>query len=499
MKLKDVNKSIQYRMFLTLCITTIIGIFVIILINSLVLEGFYTYTKIRTAKDITKSINEYYQSSVQYNIDMQLREIEIKENIQILILSEDGNVVYMGNKDIMNFVNKNIKMYGKSILKENNTEIWTDGEKLQSNNVFLKSNLSNEYTLYIKIPVIPIRESVKISNRVLFLISIMMIVISGIASSIISRRFTQPILKLNNITKKMTRLDFSEKYRIVDTDDEINTLGKNINQLSDKLETTIELLRHNNDQLEKDIEKKSKIDEMRKQFISDVSHELKTPISLIEGYSEGLIENVNTDEESRKFYAEVIMDEAKKMDNIVKELLELMKIEYQQLPLNDTKFNLTDLIQEEIKRQTVILQDKKITVEFDEKNIQVYADYKSIERVINNYLTNAIKHCEEKKKEKKIIIRYEKTENNKIRLYIYNTGEKIPEENINKIWQRFYKEDLSRNRGDGGTGIGLAVVKAIMNNYKNEYGVKNYDNGVEFYCDINCVPQKQIINKKDKV
>lgn len=491
MKLKDANKSIQFRMFLTLCATTIIGIFVIMVINSLILESFYKYTKIKSAKEVIIRINEYYENSVQYNIDIQLREIEIKENFQILILSEDGDVVYMGNKDIINFVNKNnIRLYGRSLSKENNIEVWTDGEKLQSNNVFLKATLDNGYALYIKIPVVPIKESVRISNRVLFIISGMMIIISAIASSIISRRFTEPIIKLNNITKKMTQLDFSEKYRIADADDEINTLGKNINQLSEKLETTIELLRENNDQLEKDIEEKSKIDEMRKQFISDVSHELKTPISLIEGYSEGLIENVNTDEESRKFYAEVIMDEAKKMDNIVKELLELMKIEYQEMPLNDTKFNLTKLIKEEIKRQTVILQDKNINVEFDDKKYQVYADYKNIERVINNYFTNAIKHCEEVNKEKKIIIRCEKLKNNKIRLYVYNTGERISEENINKIWKRFYKEDTSRNRAEGGTGIGLAVVKAIMNNYKNEYGVRNYENGVEFYCDINCEQPK---------
>ena len=126
----------------------------------------------------------------------------------------------------------------------------------------------------------------------------------------------------------MSKLDFSQKYRITDADDEINNLGKSINIMSDKLEKTIKQLRNTNMELEKDIEEKSKIDEMRKSFISDVSHELKTPIALIQGYSEGLIENVNTDEESRKFYAEVIQDEINKMDKLVKQLLELMKLEY---------------------------------------------------------------------------------------------------------------------------------------------------------------------------
>ena len=113
------------------------------------------------------------------------------------------------------------------------------------------------------------------------------------------------------------------------------------------------------------------------------------------------------------------------------------------------------------------------------------ADQEYIEQVVNNYMTNAIKHCEEKAGEKKIIIRTMKTGEDKIRLYVYNTGEKIPEDFINKIWGRFYKIDSSRNREIGGTGIGLALVKAIMNNYGNEYGVKNMENGVEFFADIN--------------
>ena len=224
---------------------------------------------------------------------------------------------------------------------------------------------------------------------------------------------------------------------------------------------------------------------MRKQFISDVSHELKTPIALIQGYAEGLIENVNSSEESRKFYAEVILDESNKMDQMVKKLLELMKLEYKERQFNDTEFDLIELIKEELKRNTVVLEENNILVEFDnDKRQLVCADQEYIEQVINNYLSNAIKHVKVKDNKKKIIIRTEEI-GDKIRLYIYNTGDKIPEEYINKIWGRFYKLDSSRNRSEGGTGIGLALVKAIMNNYNNEYGVKNYDNGVEFYCDIN--------------
>ena len=283
----------------------------------------------------------------------------------------------------------------------------------------------------------------------------------------------------------MSKLDFSKKYRVKDTDDEINNLGKSINTMSDKLEATIKQLRNTNVELEKDIEEKSKIDEMRKQFISDVSHELKTPIALIQGYAEGLIENVNDDEESRKFYAEVILDESNKMDTLVKQLLELMKLEYGKREFNNVEFNIGELIKEVIRKCDVMLKEKQIEVEYDDtKEVYVNADEFYIEQVITNYLTNAIKNAKTINEKKKIQVKVEETKKQKVRITVFNTGDKIKDEELERIWKRFYKSDSSRNREDGGTGIGLSLVKAIMNNYKNDYGVNNKEDGVEFYFEL---------------
>lgn len=221
-------------------------------------------------------------------------------------------------------------------------------------------------------------------------------------------------------------------------------------------------------------------------FISDVSHELKTPIALIQGYAEGLVENVNSDEESRKFYAEVILDESNKMDLLVKQLLELMKLEYEKREFNNKVFDVTELLREVIRKSKVMLEEDNITVELNGlKPAMVYADSFYIEQVVTNYFTNAIKHAEEVNKEKKIVIDVQKNEeNNKIRVSVFNTGKNIDEENLNRIWKRFYKVDSSRNRAKGGTGIGLSLVKAIMNNYENDYGVTNKENGVEFYFEL---------------
>ena len=131
-----------------------------------------------------------------------------------------------------------------------------------------------------------------------------------------------------------------------------------------------------------------------------------------------------------------------------------------------------------------MIEEKNITIDFEtNKPVMVNADDFYIEQVVTNYFTNAIKHTIEVNKEKKIKITIEEKDN-KIRVSVFNTGNPIPEEHLNKIWGRFYKEDTSRNRTDGGTGIGLALVKAIMNNYKNDYGVINKENGVEFYFEL---------------
>ena len=226
--------------------------------------------------------------------------------------------------------------------------------------------------------------------------------------------------------------------------------------------------------------------EKQKEFIANASHELKTPIALIQGYSEGLIENVNSDEESRKFYADVILDEANKMDTLVKKLLELMKLEYGEREFHDEEFDIAELIREIIRNSKVVLDEQKIKVNFSCKEPKlVIADIFYIEQVVRNYFTNAIKNVKELngKKQIKISVKPSKTIGN-LKVTVFNTGDNISDENLERIWKRFYKLDESRNRESGGTGIGLALVKAIMNQYGNAFGVVNKKDGVEFYFEI---------------
>ena len=174
------------------------------------------------------------------------------------------------------------------------------------------------------------------------------------------------------------------------------------------------------------------------------------------------------------------------MDKLVKQLLELMKLEYGKREFNNEEFNIVELINEVIRKCKVMIEEKNIDIKFETNGpVMVYADEFYIEQVVTNYFTNAIKHAKEVDGVKQIEIKIEnKEENKKIRVSIFNTGDNISDEHVDKIWGRFYKEDSSRSREDGGTGIGLALVKAIMNNYQNDYGVINKENGVEFFFEL---------------
>ncbi len=483
-------KSVRFKLFFTMCVVILVIILSLVLINSIVLENFFIYSKTATIKQVYQKVNDYYNTeNTNVDLETELKKIAYKNNFDILIKTDTNLIIFTSDREFLSstYILKDINEIKSKSIEENETKINVKVTTDEVNNIsymFLTGILDNGYVLYIRMPISPIEESVKISNTVLLMIGGITLVVAGIIASFISRKFTNPILQLNDIANKMAKLDFSKKYRITDTEDEINELGRSINTMSDKLEATIKELQKNNIELEKDIEEKSKIDEMRKQFISDVSHELKTPIALIQGYAEGLIENVNSDEESRKFYAEVILDETNKMDKLVKQLLELMKLEYGKREFDNEKFNINELINEVLRKCSVMINEKNIKVYFENKEpIYVYADEFYMDQIITNYLTNAIKHAEEVEKETKIEIKVEKV-SNKIRVSVFNTGENIPEEDLQRIWGRFYKLDSSRNRQDGGSGIGLALVKAIMNNYQNEYGVKNKKNGVEFYFDM---------------
>ena len=280
----------------------------------------------------------------------------------------------------------------------------------------------------------------------------------------------------------MSDLDFDARYQSRAVN-EIDVLGDNFNKMSRKLESTISELKSANNKLQKDIEDKIKIDEMRKEFLDNVSHELKTPIALIQGYAEGLNENISDDPESREFYCEVIMDEASKMNKLVKNLLTLNQLESgKDAPVME-RFDIVSLIRGVLGSMHIMIEQKEATVIFEETEpVYVWADEFKIEEVVTNYTSNALNHLDgERKVEIKVL-----QEEDCVKVTVFNTGTPIPEEDIPNLWNKFYKVDKARTREYGGSGIGLSIVKAIIESMNQKYGVCNYDNGVEFWFTLDC-------------
>ena len=298
-----------------------------------------------------------------------------------------------------------------------------------------------------------------------------------------SKRVTDPVLELAEISERMTHLDFEAKYQ-GEEKNEIGLLGCNINYLSESLEKTVSELKTANNELQKDIEKKEQIDEMRKEFLANVSHELKTPIALIQGYAEGLREGVSDDPESRDFYCEVIMDEAGKMNTMVQKLLTLNQLEFGNDKVSMERFDIVEMIRTYLQSAEILTRQSEITVKMEQSEpIYVWGDAFKTEEVFMNYFTNAVHYCQG---ERLIHITIEQTDG-RARVGVFNTGEPIPEESLSHLWEKFYKVDKARTREYGGSGVGLSIVKAIMESMNQGYGVQNFFDGVMFWFTLELV------------
>ena len=350
----------------------------------------------------------------------------------------------------------------------------------QTDDLRMRGAMADGYYFVIRSPLASIQESVAISNQFLIYVGCIIILIGSILVLFFSRWLTDPILELAALSVKMADLDFDAKYKS-GGENEIGILGENFNTMSEKLEKAISDLKSANYHLQKDIEKKEKLEKMRNDFLGNVSHELKTPIALIQGYAEGLKEGVNDDAESREFYCDVIMDEAAKMNQMVRNLLTLNQLEFGDEDVQFTRFNLTELVAGVLSSMDILAQQKEARVIFRQKDpVYVWADELKVEQVVRNYISNAFNHVSgDMVIEVKLL-----ADDEKARVTVFNTGVPIPEEDISHIWEKFYKVDKAHTREYGGNGIGLSIVKAIMESFHQNYGVNNYDNGVEFWFEL---------------
>lgn len=498
--------SIRVKITLLLTALIMFTTFLYWFLNRTFLDDYYLYSKMKTLGTTYEQVQPIYKDNeidgiLSEDTVIQLERLASNQNVTIYIFtdyytyeianylsaryaSNDIRSVQLINSLLREyyFSGLNPEIKGKRLLKQ--TDIYGiynlyDTRK-DTNYIDLVGNLDNNSSIFLRSNFESIQESVLIVNEFHIYIGLLATLIGTIVMLLVSKKFSRPILELANIAKQMSNLNFEVKYQ-VKSQDEIGVLGNSINALSDKLEGTISELKQANNELLTDIQKKNEVDEMRKEFLSNVSHELKTPLALIQGYAEGLKENINDDEESRNFYCEVIMDEADKMNKMVKKLLTLNELEFGNNQINIERFDIVDLITSVLNATDILFKQKRVFLRFDfSEPIYVWSDKYLIEQVMTNYISNALNHVSGANIiEIKLIQR-----DDVIRVAVFNTGENIPEEDLDKVWIKFYKVDKARTREYGGNGIGLSIVKAIMNSLNRECGVMNRSIGVEFWFEL---------------
>lgn len=461
-------------------------------LNNTFLEKYYIYNKekglLSCFNKVTQELKRSGDDTGSY--DIAFERLCSDNNINMLITNDARELVWTSYSNAQRFqMQMDDWVYGADRSKiqilhagENYTLVRQIDERLQTEYLVLLGERNDGGYVYMRAALESIRESAHITNQFFAMISVGAIVLSIIVIIFLSRSISSPIRSLSEISHKMSDLDFEAKYvpsRYVSR--EIDELGVSVNELSETLEETISELKTANVSLQQDIEKKEQIDEMRKEFLSNVSHELKTPLALIQGYSEGLKECINDDAQSRDFYCDVIMDEADKMNKMVKKLLTLNQLEFGNDTVEMVRFDITELIDGVLQSSSIMAAQKKVNISFfHDGPVYVWGDEFKVEEVITNYLTNAMNHADG---ERRIEIRFT-FHDHLVRTSVFNTGQPIPEADLDKIWVKFYKVDKARTREYGGSGIGLSIVKAIMDSFHQRCGVLNHEDGVEFWMEL---------------
>ncbi|MEE3467019.1 MAG: HAMP domain-containing sensor histidine kinase [Eubacterium sp.] len=510
--------SIRLRLILIVSLMMIVAIGSIFAANIFLLPSFYQTTKVnqmssvyKEARDICRDVEwDSLTAAETEQIYDQLDSLGGNRGVSMYIVrisaSDNGSIagidfVYpTSTSRLKNVTVSQLAMYVRAMyfgepLDDNCEQIKKNDQyavykvfdqRIGSNYIELTGQMPDGYWLYLRANYTGIRDNASVSNRFLIIVGIVVTVICIVLIFVLANRYTRPILRLARWAEEMRGLDFSSRYE-VDRDDEIGVLAGSMNELSDKLESTISELKTANNELTHDIEKKAEQEQMRQEFLANISHELKTPIALIQGYAEGLKENINDDPESREYYCEVIVDEADKMNCMVKKLLSLNQIEFGNGQVHLEHFDINEMLAARTEASDILFRQKDVTLRYQpaEEPLMVWADEYMIEEVLGNYISNAVNHVEPQGEDGSCIIEIKALKNgDKVRISVFNTGQPIPEEDIDKIWDKFYKVDKARTREYGGNGIGLSIVKAVMEAHNQKYGVINYDNGVEFWFEL---------------
>lgn len=489
--------SLSKRLF---CITLslIVGLMALTYFSqSFLFEKFYAHRKTTSLVSEVNKFQAIYSGHIYDStaLNQALEKFENDTSSKIAILSLSENRVYLPNKfqqgDKENFDSLtaffseivNNKTLLNEVIKSSKTQVMNFyNQSSARKNIGVVASMSllskNDSVIICVSSIQPIEEASKVIDELLIYLFLGLILVAILLSSFYSDLISKPLVTLNSVANRMSNMDFTVTCE-TNREDEIGSLAKSLNFLSKNLHSALLDLQQKNEKLENDIEKERQLEIMRKEFTANVSHELKTPIGIIEGYAEGIKDGIVTGEDA-KLYLETIIDESKKMSVLVSNMLELSKLESGTAKPSPEAFNINRLISKVLKKHSPEFDEHKFKVNFNSSNpySYVYADTFQMEQVLTNLITNAIKYTPP---DNEINLNIEEGLD-KVKISIQNMGVNIPDDEINKLFDKFYRLDKSRERTQrNSTGLGLSIVKNILLLHNSEFNLQNINGGVEFY------------------
>ena len=439
-------------------------------INTSFLEKYYMLNKQDSLIDGYDVINGASETGElnSSEFDVTFDNLCANGNIAVMIISSNRAIVRSSVNDnqviLMEFMNI---LFGDD---RNQTEILQRSDnyviqkqtdtRLSSEYMVLYGTLSNGNLILMRTAVESIRESAKISNQFLVYVGVLAIAISAIVTVFVSKRITTPISELTDISKRMTELDFDAKYVSKGhRKNEIDELGEHFNRLSCALESTISELKSANNELKQDIEKKTEIDEMRKEFLSNVSHELKTPLTSMKVLADSLVGQEGVPEELYQEFMGDITAEIDRENKIITDLLSLVKMDKKAADLNVEHLNINQLLEDILKRLRPIADKRHIDLILDSfRPVEADVDEVKFTLAVSNLVENGIKYNVDDGWVRVTL----DADHKYFYVKVADSGMGIPEESIGRIFERFYRVDKSHSKEIGGTGLGLAITRSAV-------------------------------------
>lgn len=442
------------------------------------IKPYYRDNRIQTVDTIVDTIETNLVNKKASEEDVrETSKLTMANNVCALIYNENGKQIYscdsLGqlcmldeNVDI-NGTNINVKKMPKdtiNYLKENDAFSITTNAKITNSSMLIygkriQSELANYY-LIINTPLEPIEPYIDFILRQYSIISIVIIAVAIIISFILANAITSPIVKMKKEANKLAEGKYDINFETKQSYTEINELATTLDDATEKL---------------------GKMDELRKDLLANVSHDIKTPLTMIKAYAEMIQDISGDDPNKRNEHIDVILKETDYLTSLVTDMQELSKMQAGYIEVNYNNFDLKETIEDVVSLLKHLIDEKKIVFSANLKSVTVYADEIKISQVIYNFLSNAIKHTPENNE---VMINMVDSEES-IRVEVIDKGEGIDEELLPYIWDRYYKVDKNFARSKDSTGLGLAIAKAILESHKAKYGVESKINeGSTFWFEL---------------